>query len=73
MSRMPEPAAGNFNVRMAGSFLPHPQLDVANKGKKGGGSSSGKGYSYRSSETGEFVTRRYAEKHPRTTEKERRK
>lgn len=26
---------------------------------------------YRSSVTGEFVTRRYAERHPRTTEKER--
>ena len=25
---------------------------------------------YRSSETGRFVTERYAEKHPRTTEKE---
>jgi hypothetical protein len=47
---------------------------MANKGsRQGGGSSSGKGYSYRSSETGEFVTRKYAEKHPRTTEKERRK
>lgn len=47
---------------------------MANKGsRQSGGSSSGKGYNYRSSETGEFVTRRYAEKHPRTTEKERRK
>jgi len=26
---------------------------------------------YRSSEDGQFVTKRYAEKHPRTTEKER--
>ena len=27
--------------------------------------------SYRSSVTGEFVTRQYAERHPRTTERER--
>jgi len=46
---------------------------MANKGRQSGGSSSGKGYNYRSSVTGEYVTRRYAENHQRTTEKERRK
>lgn len=46
---------------------------MANKGRQSGGSSSGKGHNYRSSESGQFVTKRYAEKHPRTTEKERRR
>ena len=46
---------------------------MANKGKQGGGSSSGKGHSYRDSESGQYVKKDYAEKHPRTTEKERRK
>ena len=46
---------------------------MANKSSRQGGGSSGKGHNYRSSESGQFVTKRYAEKHPRTTEKERRK
>lgn len=40
-------------------------------GKKGGGSKGGS--NYRSSISGKYVKKNYAEKHPKTTEKEKRK
>jgi len=40
-------------------------------GKKGGGSS--KGSNYRSSITGKYVKKEYSDKHPKTTEKEKKK
>lgn len=40
-------------------------------GKNKGSSTSKPDHNYRSAETGQYVTRRYAERHPHTTVKER--
>lgn len=58
---------------MAGKTILHPFFEMAQKNSRGAGASSGTTHHHRSSINGRFVTESYAKKHPKTTEKQRRK